>query len=863
MAVACNPTKEAWQRTMITQSLSGAWQMRDIRTSSWLPATVPGGTYTDLLAAGQIPDPFWGENEKQVQWVADRDWEYCHEFMVLPQLLGEDRLELVCEGLDTLAEITLNGQPLGQTNNMFRTYRWDIKPRLSSGINTLSIIFRSPVAFINTRQKERKLPSIMNGGMAHLRKVQSHFGWDWGPRLPTSGIWREIKLEGTSAARLEDVHIQQHHNLGKVLLTATIKLDRWSVEDMTLQLRLIHPDGKMQLAEASINGKDDTACLSLDVNSPQLWWPNGLGAQPLYKREIVLMDNYRQLEKRSFQLGLRRLELCQDPDPWGKTFTFVINGVPIFAKGADWIPADSFPTRLTPERYERWIRDCAAANMNMLRVWGGGYYEDEVFYVLCDRYGILVWQDFMFACAAYPLDEPAFVQNVRLEIEEAIRRLRHRACLALWSGNNEIEMLWGLWRRHKSLTAACQGFFYQQLPDWVADLDPDHPYWPSSPSSGKFMHRTNSDGFGDTHLWQVWHGLKPFKYYRRRLTRFASEFGLEALPALKTIKGFAGTRDLSMEAPVMLHHQRSVGGNDKILYYLTDRFRLPASFSDLIYLTQIQQAEAVRIAVEHWRRNRPRCSGALYWQLNDCWPVTSWASIDFEGRWKALQYAARRFYAPLALSMEENGSHVRVFAANDYPQPWKGKWCWSLETLTGEMLETGNADATVPPVSSTFLDEFDFTRVVKKQGVDHLVFTAGLYEGEKCLSRQALLFAKEKNIALPDPELHWDMTQEGEHLVIAVTANAFARYVELQLDGADTVFSDNFFDLFACQTIRIECPLPDGWTMEQAKRALRVRSLADVVPARSRAADARKHLLLGLKPASLISRIIFNFNFME
>ncbi len=839
---------------MITQSLSGTWQMRDTQNNKWLPATVPGGTYTDLIAAGQIPDPFWGENENQVQWVADHDWEYCHEFLVLPELLTEDRVELVCTGLDTLAEISFNGQPVGQTNNMFRTYHWDVKGLLSAGINTVSIIFRSPVAYIDARQRERKLPTMMNAGMAHLRKVQSHFGWDWGPRLPTSGIWREIKLEGFSAARLGEVHLQQHHDIGNVLLTATIKVDRWSSDDLALQFHLIHPDGEAQLAEAIIHGKDNSASLSVDVASPQLWWPNGLGAQPLYKAKVELIGNGHLLDKRDFQLGLRHLELCQDPDEWGKTFTFVVNGVPIFAKGADWIPANSFPTRLTPDRYEHWIGDCVAANMNMLRVWGGGYYEDEAFYDLCDRYGILVWQDFMFACAAYPLDEPDFVENVRLEIEEAIRRLRHRACLALWSGNNEIEMLWGLWKRHKSLTAACEDFFYHQLPAWVADLDPDHPYWPSSPSSGKFMHKTNSDSFGDTHLWQVWHGLKPFKYYRRRFTRFASEFGLEALPALETINGFAGTQELSMEAPVMLHHQRSVGGNDKILYYLTDRFRLPASFSDLVYLTQIQQAEAIRIAVEHWRRNRPRCSGALYWQLNDCWPVTSWASIDYEGRWKALQYAARRFYAPLALSLEDNGCHVRVFVANDQPHPWQGTWCWSLETLNGEMVETGSADINVNPVSANFLTEFDFTRVVNKFGTTRLVFTAGLYENGHCVSRQTTLFATEKEISFPNPQLRWDMTQEENHLVIALTANTFARYVELRLDGADVVFSDNFFDLQACETIQINCPLPDGWTMEQAKLALRVRSLADVVPSGSKTSDAWKHILLGLKPASLINQ---------
>jgi beta-mannosidase len=844
---------------MITQSLSGAWQMRDTQDDKWLPAGVPGGTYTDLIAAGQIPDPFWGENEKQVQWVADHDWEYCHEFMVLPELLEEDKIELVCDGLDTLAEVNLNGQLLGNTNNMFRTYRWEVKGLLSSGINTLTVVFRSPVAYINTHQGKRKLPGIMNPGMAHLRKVQSHFGWDWGPRLPTSGIWREIKLEGFSTARLGDIHLQQHHDIGNVSISITADIKQWNSASLTLQLLLIHPDGATQQVEDVLTEAGNPVRLTIDVDSPQLWWPNGLGTQPLYKAQVELIDNGRCLDRRSYQIGLRRLELCQAPDAWGKAFTFIVNDVPIFAKGADWIPADSFPTRLTRERYERWIRDCAAANMNMLRVWGGGYYEDEAFYDLCDRYGILVWQDFMFACAAYPLDEPEFVENVRLEIEEAVRRLRHHACLALWSGNNEIEMLWGLWKRHKSLTAACENFFYHQLQDWVAALDPDHPYWPSSPSSGWFMHKTNSDAFGDTHLWQVWHGLKPFKYFRKRFTRFASEFGLEALPALDTVAGFACTQDISMESPVMLHHQRSVGGNDKILYYLTDRFRLPASFSDLIYLTQIQQAEAIRIAVEHWRRNRPRCSGALYWQINDCWPVTSWASIDFDGCWKALQFAARRFYAPLALSIEDDGSHIRVFMANDHPHRWQGLCCWSLETLYGEIVESGRKEVDASPISATCLGEFDFTHALRKHGAANLVFMSGLYEAGECLTRQAVLFAREKDITLPNPDLHWEIKLAGELLNIALTANTFARYVELHIDGADVIFSDNFFDLAACETVQVQCPLPDGWTLEQVRQSLRVRSLADVVPAGSKTSDFLKHILLGLKPASLMTRTIFSF----
>src|SRR5512133_2844480 len=694
---------------VINQSLSGAWKMRALPDNNWFPATVPGGTYTDLFAVGQIPDPFLSENEYQVQWVANRDWEYCREFAVRPGLLEEERVELVCLGLDTLAEVTLNGHLIGQTDNMFRSYRWDVKNWLIPGNNTLRIVFRSPVAYINARQRVRKLPSIMNGGMAHLRKVQSHFGWDWGPRLPTSGIWRPILLEGHSGGKLGDIHLRQIHEGGEVMLTATVSLEHPTTENPVLHLNLTSPDGKQQQVGVRVTNANEPVKLNMLIDSPRLWWPNGLGDQPLYHVEVELAANdYNTLDCRDFQVGLRQLELRQEPDQWGRTFTFVVNGVPIFAKGANWIPADSFPTRLTPKHYERWIQAAATANMNMLRVWGGGYYEEEIFYDLCDRYGILVWQDFMFACAPYPLDEPAFLENVRQETEEAIRRLRHRACLALWSGNNELEMMWGMWKRRKSLTEAYKQFFHEQLPACVAELDPDHPYWPSSPSSGKFIDKTNSDAYGDTHLWQVWHGLKPFTYFRKRFTRFASEFGLEALPAMETIKEFAGTEEIGMESKVMLHHQRSDGGNGKIMYYLTDRFHTPTDFPDLVYLTQILQAECIRTGVEHWRRNRPRCSGALYWQLNDCWPVTSWASIDYAGRWKALQYAARRFYAPVALSIEDKGSRMSVFVANDYAESWHGTLNWSLETLDGEKVQTGSEAVTAQPLSATCIRTLDF-----------------------------------------------------------------------------------------------------------------------------------------------------------
>lgn len=845
---------------MIKQSLSGNWQMREVTTNEWLPAIVPGGNFTDLMNAGKIPDPFDRENEKQVQWVADRDWEYTREFEVSSDLLTEERVELICYGLDTLAEVTLNGQLLGKTDNMFRTYTWEVKSALQVGRNTLSIIFRSPVAYIDKRQKERKLPTAMNGGMAHLRKVQSHFGWDWGPRLPISGIWREIELRGHATARLEDVHLRQLHQDGRVTLNASAQVENWQASRLSLRLKLTAPDGSIQEVEAHLEmsatgSQTVNGPLSLEVESPHLWWPNGMGDQPLYQAEVTLSENEQVLDAYLFQVGLRRLALRQDPDEWGKTFTFEVNGVPLFAKGADWIPADSFPARLTPERYERWIRDCATANMNMLRVWGGGYYEDEAFFDACDRHGILVWHDFMYACAAYPFDEPAFLENARLEAADAVRRLRHRACLALWCGNNEIEMMWGLFRRDKSLTAACDSFFYHQLPEWVAELDPDRPYWPSSPSSGEFLKQTNSDANGDTHLWQVWHGLKPFTFYRKRMTRFASEFGMEAFPDMETIAGFCAPENFTLDSVTMRHHQRSVGGNDKMLYYLAERFRFPLDFSDLVYLTQVQQAEAIRIGVEHWRRNFPRCSGALYWQYNDCWPVASWASVDYNGAWKALHYAARRFYAPVTLSLLDEGTQVGVYVANDLPQPWRGSMRWTLETLDGEKIDSGLMESNAEPLRSTCLRQLDFASQLKAHGKNNLIFTAALYEGDRRVAWQIATFAPEKDMQLPDPSLEWTLAGEGIDLTITLTSRRLARFVWLRFEGAQVVFSNNYFDLPAGWAAQIHCPLPAGWTVEQARQALRVRSLADVAPGGSPFSDRLQQIWIGLKPINIAMRI--------
>ena len=869
---------------MYIQSLAGNWQFRQAlyRTlycpvqdsavqygadaEAWLSAKVPGDVHTDLLTAGQIPDPFVADNEKRVQWVAERDWEYVLTFRAMPDLLAEERIFLVCDGLDTLADVTLNGQPVGRAKNMFRRYRWDITSLLVEGENQLRIFFHSPVAYARARHAEQPLNdvSLAIPGGAHLRKAICQFGWDWGPQLPPTGIWKDIRLEGYSVARLDDVHLRQHHAGGRVTISAGVAVERWAVEraDLRAILRVTAPDGKTQKIETTLRSNETTGALEIEVADPQLWWPNGypstadgtsalkpgstvppsvLGpedqgcgpvrcGQPLYEVEIALYQGETICDGRSYQMGLRTLELCQEPDEFGTSFTFVVNGVPIFAKGANWIPADSFPTRISDEHLEHLIRSAAQAHMNMLRVWGGGFYEEERFYDLCDRYGILVWQDFIFACRVYPDDEASF-ENVCAEAVENIRRLRHRASLALWCGNNEMEWGWVEWGWDKPdiqrFKQAYDRMFHHFLPDICAVADPDRSYWPSSPSSDTPFENPNSVQAGDTHNWMVWHGNLPFTAYREHPSRFVSEFGFQSLPPLETIRTYADEADWNMTSYIMEHHQRNEAGNGKIVKYLTDHFRMPKDFELLVYLTQVLQAECVRTGVEYWRRNRRRTSGTLYWQLNDCWPVASWSSLDYFGRWKALHYAARRFYAPVLLSIEDEGTSIGVHVTSDLTEPWHGAVRWSLETLSGEVLEASTETLLVAPLTSTCLCRLDFARSISDDNCRDVVLICELWQADQRIALDVRTFVPNKHLSLTAPALSVDVHREGDQLVFELTAWSLARFVELALTGVDAVFSDNYFDLPVGRTVAVTCPLPEGWTVEQARAALRMRSLHD------------------------------------
>jgi len=816
---------------MKIQSLTGQWEFRKKNEVEWMPAQVPGGVHTDLLALGRIPDPFIGDNEKQVQWVAESDWEYQRQFTVEPEILEQAHIWLVCDGLDTLAAVSLNGSLLGTTQNMFRQYRWDVKDLLKAGENDIHIVFDSPVCFITAMQNKRSLQGVPHSiaGGPYLRKAPCHFGWDWGPKLPAIGIWKDIRLEGCGNARIEEVRFTQHHEKDGVRLEAQTHIQKWDDAPATANLEILAPDGEIFASQAVFDEK--TCTLEIKISDPQLWWPNGYGAQPLYHATISVRQGDRVLDQREYQLGLRTMELCQTPDEWGQSFTFVVNGQAILAKGSNWIPSDSFSTRTSDKKLEQLLQAAVDTHQNMLRVWGGGFYEDERFYDLCDRLGILVWQDFIFACSVYPLDDAAFLENVHVEVSENMRRLRHRASLALWCGNNEIEWGWSEWGwkapEYDDLRMAYDQFFHHTLPAWCETEDPDRPYWPSSPSSNVPFENPNGQTQGDAHYWDVWHGRKPFTAYRSQFPRFMSEFGFQSLPPLETIRTYAEKPDWNITSYIMEQHQKNENGNALIVSQMLDSFLLPKDFESLVYLSLVLQAEGIRYGVEHWRRYPKRVSGILYWNLNDCWPVASWSSLDYYGRWKALHYAARRFYAPLLLSIEDKPPEMNVYLSNDLPEHWEGSLYWTLETLAGEILQTGEESAQAPPYDAAPICRLDFSKLVTETNRRDIVFTAELRQNGQTLTRQTAFFVPTKHLNLTDPMLTAQVKIDQQQVVIRVTAHSMARLVECTLEGIDLVFSDNYFDLPAGRSVEISAALPTGTTEQQISDALRIRSLYD------------------------------------
>jgi beta-mannosidase len=821
---------------MLSHSLSSTpWRFRDVATKTWLPAIVPGCVHTDLRRAGKIPDPFFGTNELDLQWIEDRDWEYRTTFTASAALLAEETVELVADGLDTIATVSLNGREIARTDNMFIAHRWNVKALLRRGRNELVVRFASAMGYARTHRTEFD-PGEINDPLGRapvIRKQQCQFGWDWGPRLVTAGIWRDIRLEAWSGNRLENVRVgQTHHADGGVTLTFTPELARTD-PSVTLQ-GTVSLDGQVV---ARIENRESK------IETPSLWWPNGQGAQPLYTLEVVASDRAgREFGRWSRRIGLRTVVLDRHPDAAGETFQFVVNGRAIFAKGANWIPAHSFVAALTRADYERDLRSAVAVHMNMIRVWGGGIYESEDFYDLCDELGLLVWQDFMFACSIYPGDEP-FVASVRVEAAQQVQRLRHRACLALWCGNNEIEQLNAGRLKQPAQEADYENIFLRALPEVVAQHDGVTPYWPSS------AHRPDGDNSnaggeknGDTHYWEVWHARNPVKDYEKWRFRFCSEFGMQSYSSSETNATFVPPNDTNIFGPTKENHQKNRGGNQVILDYVSRRYRFPKSQDDLIYLSQLNQAYCMQTGVEHYRRLMPHCMGALYWQLNDCWPVASWSSIEFTGRWRALHFVARRFFAPALVSAHVPGdetagvgnyrkSTVRdahLYTVYDAPEPARGTLYWQLYHVDGRVVLRGKKPVALRHGESVKQHTLDLAAPLAKFGRDSLVLRIGLDVAGKRVSEETVFLTHPRFVSLPKARTRVTVKAVGpKQATVTFTSNALQHRFAFELRGISHHASDNFFELYPNEPKTIVLDFNKPQTVARVKAALSFRSLVD------------------------------------
>ena len=820
-------------------SLSRAtWSFRNCAKKKWLPAVVPGCLHRDLRREGEIPDPFFGTNELELQWIEECDWEYRAQFNVKAALLEEEVVDLAADGLDTVATVTLNGKEIARTENMFTPFRWSVKKHLKEGANELLIRFDSAMNYVRTTHNDREFREFNDpvGHSNRIRKQQCQFGWDWGPRLVTVGVWRDIRLVGWTANRLASVCVRQvHHENGAVDLELTPELARPEA-DVTCHW-------KLKLNNIIVaQGEGDT----IRVEQPQLWWPAGQGDQPLYNLQVeVRSENGTTIGYWTRGVGLRTITLDQPKDEWGEGFRFLVNGRPVFAKGANWIPAHSFVAGLTRSDYERDLRSAVEANMNMVRVWGGGIYESDDFYDICDELGLMVWQDFAFACTQYPGGDD-FVELVRPEARGQIRRLRHRASLALWCGNNEI---WMLNRKvltdpeEVTLRENYERLFHEVLPEIVAENDPMTSYWPSSPwrRDGTHGHEAGELS-GDSHFWDVWHSRKPVKSYELWNFRFVSEFGMQSYSSPATNATFCPKDDTNVFGPVMENHQKNAAGNQIILDYVSRMYRFPHTQNDLIYLSQLNQARCMQTGVEHYRRLMPRCMGSLYWQLNDTWPAASWSSLEFTGRWKALHHAAKRFYAPALVSAHVPGDElttignyrkstvddVHLYTVYDAPKPTRAVLGWDLMHLDGRRLSGGTKRVQLRPGESVLQKSLDLRRVVSKHSRDDVYLRIGLDVDDKRVSEETVFLSPPRFMHLPRGTVKAGVKMKDDKTALVTFASPVLQHrLAFDLAGTDYRATDNFFELYPDEPRTVTVKLTRKSTAGKVKRALSWRSLVD------------------------------------
>lgn len=837
---SCQPQQAA----KTTLSLNGAWTVRADGADKCYPANVPGEVHTDLMRAGVLPDPFFGENERDALWVSEKAWIYERTFHIDDDHLRHKRMRLCCDGLDTYAHVSLNGNAIGSTLNMFRRYEWDITDRLQAGENHISIRFDSPLPLMRDAHAERPLYQTRHvpwetDGRGYVRKQQCNFGWDWGPVCVTAGICGDVVIVCDDGFELFPPKLlQRHHADGTVRISVDVKGSSGVADKDTAShviARLWDGDALVCEATAQAAPRDGEssgfgARCELEVTCPKLWWPNGMGSPFLYRFELECVSVAGTvMERYCMDYGLRVIELIQEPDTWGQSFVFAVNGQRIFAKGANWIPPDAFLSRITPERVDQLLTAMVSANMNMVRVWGGGVYESRHFYQTCAMRGLLVWQDLMFACTAYPLESDLFMSEVEAEVRYQVGRLHNETALALWCGNNELQSFGTGEGKDRMPWGDYEAFFHHKLATIIQQEDPQRPYWPCSPHSPGFeLKDDNNPASGDAHLWQVWHCLEPFEWYRTSLHRFCSEFGFQSYPEPKSVAAFTEPADRNITHPVMEHHQRSTAGNAKMLHYMLSWFRMPKGFAETLWLSQIQQGLAIQYAVLHWRIHWPRCAGALFWQLNDAWPAASWSSIDYYGRWKALHYFAKRFFAPVVISGIEQGSTVNVHLHCDSIAAHDAQLECTITDLAGSVYSTSETSVHLQPHHAQLIHSVDLSKAAGDLGERNLILWLTLRGADGILAADCLTMVRPKALDLPKCQIDWSLDRYGDKTHLSVTAAKTALWMWIDTIDADCVWSDNFVCLRPGQTQSFElqsCSIaPSALTPEQ----IRIRSIADL-----------------------------------
>ena len=840
-----------------SRNLDADWQFRAVANidnpdvKEWHPAQVPGVVQTDLLNNKLIPDPFAKDNEFHLQWIGLADWEYQTTFQIDTATLTHDHVDLVFAGLDTFADVYLNDHAILQSDNMFRRWRVPAKSDLRAGSNTLRIVFHSAVEKMIPYVKSLPyvLPSISTHNYGneeniatapYTRKAPYNYGWDWGPRYMTEGIWQPIRLETWDALRIGYFHIHQQSitaDLANIAAEVEIEASRPTTATLTMAHgELSGPqtsDGNQTL---QLNAGINHVSFPLRIPSPKLWYPVGYGAQSRYRFAASIRIGRDVAARAEVKTGLRAVELRRVPDEWGKGFEFVVNGISVFGKGADVIPFDSFPNRVMPEIHRNILQAARDAHMNMVREWGGGYYESDDFYDICDELGIIVWQEFMFGGDMVPGDY-AFQENVRHEAIDQIKRLRDHPSIVIWCGNNEVETGWYHWGDRQefkeSVSAAARERVWQDYVILFADViksavtqyaDPV-PYWPSSPSAN-FEEIPDNQHNGDMHYWQVWHAQAPASDYTLQFPRFMTEYGFQSFPEMRTIRTFAAHEDLDIRSTVMQAHQKNKGGNERILTYMLREYREPKDFASFIYLSQVQQAEIVKIGAEHLRRQRPRTMGSLYWQLNDCWPVASWASIDYYGRWKALHYYARRFYDDVLISPFLHDDKIDVYVVSDKLQALAGTARIRLLDFSGNNLLEQKKEIQIPAQSSAIYFSIDKSALAAKGDPHKSFLVFDLDMSGKRVSRNLMLLDVTHDVQLPvSPKIEATVDKTGEDYTVTMKTSQLARSVYLSFGELDVQTSDNYFDLLPGEPITIR--VKSSATGEQLKSALKIVSLTD------------------------------------